>query len=1044
MPVLVCKIDNKLPNRPSKSVIVYIDYFWYFVPLLSLTCEKEKSMTYNLKTETLQIPDAVTNGRHFAKNAQQTVETLNRNVLSLPTFTNDIVLCMEVITDVHMDQVNTNLSITKHGNLLEMNKVTCPMSCVSLEGTCLEVAKIPNSIAQNSTRTMKSFHMYTPLVNILRMHGFCHVIFTHSGSRIGTSTEPHPYCEEGYTMNIAMHEVKRLNTLKSCAVGQYRCGNGQCVSEVLLSDGANDCSDTTDELRYGACQNNTDTYRIRSASGLHMPHFCCSEHHSIQMNKVCDGSKDCDNGHDELLCNDKLLTPVIGLATLDKSTYPITYSSNLCIGLFVCPLSKLCIPTQWVNDLIADCTYIDVADMSYHYEDEPLLTRPVNASIEFCSGSDQFSCMLGHSQCFKISQICMYDLDIYGHITYCRNGAHLKTCSAFECIGMYKCPMSYCIQSVRVCDGRVDCPAGEDELDCPVDTGALICPGFLKCKGGGCVHPDRVCDGNRDCSLYGDDELLCGQNPCPIGCVCQLHSIECSNAGLSHLSVSQVKYVAVMNNNKLFPILASGEKVIILNLSHNSFDKISSDYLVHVPNVAIVDMAYSGINMLAEMSFSILNNLRKVHLEHNPITTIEPYSFNSLPQLQLLNMSNCSMTAIPEYALLNIPELTTIDLASGKLASVNLSLFDSMPLLSVLNILGNPLVSIEAANFSEKTQLLTDVGYLCCFVSNDSCIGATLEPSLCFEKVYHESIALVAPCHAIAVHIAAIIFRSWAGLTSPTDIVDTGVNLAGISVCFSVIMVVIQGVIFSPSQIHTLGGYKHVWCMAASAVQYVGLLCQNMFASVWIIAVYKVYTNNISIRIGGHHKKKIGCQLLVLVVILLASTSLILLIFDNFFGLYPRLSHQCSIYFPYEPKGPLVITMFALQLILQNCSFLFCCTIICLIVRIINRSDQIFNTLESRRIGSLNQKRKLGFLFIMKCLLGYVVGLPIQTLIIMAFVSPQHLHDYEWYFTDIFIPLVTILNPVISLLYYFGKMCRKRFCARAEKQSITSNTSSKM
>ena len=701
-------------------------------------------------------------------------------------------------------------------------------------------------------------------------------------------------------------------------------------------------------------------------------------------------------------------------------------------------MSKWCIPTQWVNDLIADCTYYSASDMSYHYEDEPLLSRPVNSSNDYCSESTQLPCMLGHSQCFNISQLCNYDLDAYGHIKYCRNGAHLESCSAFQCIGMYKCPMSYCIQSVRVCDGRVDCPAGEDEVDCPAETGALICPGFLKCKGGGCVHPDRVCDGKRDCVKYGDDELLCDLNPvCPPRCVCHWYSIECFNIGQSQLNINHMKYVRIFNNLKLFPVLTSGEKVVILNVSQNNLDKISSKYFISTPNVAIIDMTYCGIYIIRENCFSGLSNLREVYLEHNHITTIEPHSFVNLLKLQILNLSNISVLALHASALVKIPEISKIDLSNGKMTSLNFSLFASMPLLLELNIEGNPLISVTTAALSNRTKLKTNIGYLCCFASTKSCIGTTPEPSLCLRDIHvkNKSIALATPCGVMAVHLMALIVRPMAGLTGPNDIVDNGVNMAAIAVCFSAIMGLIQSVIFPSSEVHAVGGYRHVWCMTASAVQYVGLLSPYMFACVWIIFVYKVYRNASTLSTDMHYRRKIGFQLLIIVGLLSVVIVVIIMIYANLYGQFPSQTDLCSIYFPREPKGNAVIAMLAIQLILQNGSFLLCCIIISLIVKKINQTDSVLNTTESRRIGGFNQKRKILFLFVEKCVLVYVMGFPVQIIIFMVYDSQRSFYDFEWHFTNTFIPLLTTLNP-ICLLYHCCKMCHKKYSVKRTNSII--------
>ena len=61
---------------------------------------------------------------------------------------------------------------------------------------------------------------------------------------------------------------------------------------------------------------------------------------------------------------------------------------------------------------------------------------------------------------------------------------------------MFKCIDSYCIQWSYVCDGKWDCPKGNDELSNPVCTYDHVCDNMYKCANTvqSCIHIENVCD----------------------------------------------------------------------------------------------------------------------------------------------------------------------------------------------------------------------------------------------------------------------------------------------------------------------------------------------------------------------------------------------------------------------------------------------------------------------------------------------------------------------------------------------------------------------
>ena len=100
---------------------------------------------------------------------------------------------------------------------------------------------------------------------------------------------------------------------------------------------------------------------------------------------------------------------------------------------FMCPYG-VCLDMQFVNDLIPDCTGA---------EDELHSLSIKYGGLNFpCEHLYDIPCVPGHSKCFGINNLCVYDHDSFGHISHCRDGAHLQNCNYIKCTNTFKCPNS--------------------------------------------------------------------------------------------------------------------------------------------------------------------------------------------------------------------------------------------------------------------------------------------------------------------------------------------------------------------------------------------------------------------------------------------------------------------------------------------------------------------------------------------------------------------------------------------------------------------------
>ncbi|CAH1154144.1 unnamed protein product [Phaedon cochleariae] len=109
--------------------------------------------------------------------------------------------------------------------------------------------------------------------------------------------------------------------------------------------------------------------------------------------------------------------------------------------------------------------------------------------------NSEFQC-LDKSHCYNTS-------DIHSKYIICND--HSDKLATGKCDG-FSTPCDYdsgiCFNITQRCDGIVNCPRGEDELNC-----TSICPNLIKCPGEDkCIQKSNICDRNVDCSDHFDEK----------------------------------------------------------------------------------------------------------------------------------------------------------------------------------------------------------------------------------------------------------------------------------------------------------------------------------------------------------------------------------------------------------------------------------------------------------------------------------------------------------------------------------------------------------
>ena len=446
--------------------------------------------------------------------------------------------------------------------------------------------------------------------------------------------------------------------------------------------------------------------------------FQCKNKKVISSMRQCDGFVDCTGGEDEKGCSCFVKVKLIydshycrynckkprcfcSELFLQSHTTgcfqykPLATSQNgLKIKteiLFNCPNETLTLEWELVNDLIPDCK--SNADENILFV---MLTGNYKQNSTKISSiynpEEQRHCFEGHSKFYHVNKECLYEVDQKGILQTCRNGKHLQNCSDFNCQKLlkFKCPKYYCIPMGYVCDGKIDCPGGSDEVHCA----NYSCIGLFHCfRTSQCIFVADVCDGVKDC-MNGDDEFNCElhYSKCLKQCICLGFAVSCNYSFQNVFNMDEVvqnrTYVSIIGN-KLFQEFrcSSCQKVQFLILTEFnildfcvSFIRFKNDF----HKVISIVLHKNSITLLRMDCFAYDSSILSLNFSSNMISVVEKFTFSSLDALKVLDLSNNRINILNTKSFAGLINMIFLKINQNPLKFIHIHLLQELIQLKVI------------------------------------------------------------------------------------------------------------------------------------------------------------------------------------------------------------------------------------------------------------------------------------------------------------------------------------------------------------------------
>ncbi|XP_054009839.1 basement membrane-specific heparan sulfate proteoglycan core protein-like isoform X3 [Hylaeus anthracinus] len=317
------------------------------------------------------------------------------------------------------------------------------------------------------------------------------------------------------------HEDDEVNCDRGCGKDQFQCANGNCIKSDQKCNGFIECADGSDESE--GCDSHPTPGLC--PTGYIM---CTTDRNCVPQSSICNGVPECRDGSDEKNCDSSGESSYLNLKTypseqvikesrevvfqcrdegpirarvrwLRGNNRPLPPNSRDINGRLEIPNIQLEHAGPYICEAVGQPPSIPGQQVMVHLSVEkfepPATNRP-----HVCQ-YDEATCSNG--DCIPKSYVCNGRLD-------CTDGSDEMRCSIHGCEpNEFRCNNTQCVGKLWRCDGDMDCADGSDEEHCaPSRPGSLCEFTEYACASGQCIPKSYHCDRERDC-MDGTDEIGC-------------------------------------------------------------------------------------------------------------------------------------------------------------------------------------------------------------------------------------------------------------------------------------------------------------------------------------------------------------------------------------------------------------------------------------------------------------------------------------------------------------------------------------------------------
>ncbi len=632
----------------------------------------------------------------------------------------------------------------------------------------------------------------------------------------------------------------------SCLPGHHTCDDGTCILEHYVCDGVMDCPDDSDEQE---CQHVCSQYddllqQGKDCYGSCSPGYCtchdlyfqCSTSSGgcVPWSQVCDGIVQCSGMEDEKQCifyhngHEKRLQAIETSGSIIWEDAPKDEHD-----LYTCSDGSK-IDMSLVGDLVPDC--VDQTDEST-YSDFLRNFSSLTFSAErlLCTHLDETTCEKNYpGVCYPHKLRCVYEAPDKLQLG-CRNAGHLRKCAFHHCPNHFKCPDAYCIPVHTVCNGRQDCPNGEDEKDCR----PLSCPGFLKCRADGvCVHPHDLRAKHVICNESKDDKTLQGMIACPTGCHCTGNAILCKNIQLRSPLVVRIfarkliyQNVTCKMESSCWEPLTLSRFLISLEMSRCGIFTMDLSHIRDLAYLKILKITHNRIKTIRKQFFRNTNNLEVIDLRHNNLRNFDDV-FAQTNIVRILRLDHNNIRMIAKYAFARLQQLEILTLSFNNIGSLGQNIQLGNPtFLKEVNISHNPVVHIDHQILIHVFQGLSILDStpirLCCLlesikkcypqISHDRSLCLRLIPSALLHRVIFWLLGFVL-LFSILVSIAWFVIKQLSEARNLINILSLWLFISdSLTACYFLTMTIADSVLSPNFALYEAYWRSHTVCKLLKA-----------------------------------------------------------------------------------------------------------------------------------------------------------------------------------------------------------------------------------